>query len=416
MLIPSLVMASRFLADLLRTDRPQDQKAVLKVLHPILLPKSTSSSEASGMHTAVLNMIARPLEHALRTYQKQDPRSTDVEPLLRVLRPSLPLSRRTASADHAELEAWTATSHGSLASSIRHTMQSLVLWASHPQPAINVMPASYTHRQLLAGLRMLGPRRVLGIILDELQHYSNQSGSASGGTAGNLAHAYDVATALVCAPDPATWDELLAVYHPPTPEELSSADKRPTNSRPSPSQRRLSLRETLRHAAEDWRKLDLPDSSTTPKGSGTGRPATPGKGVAGAAGSHHRRPDAAAGGRPTTAAAAPGGPAAAADASPSPRGEHALRLYRRVEAQLAPTAVLGLVAPVVGVDATAHHDILTAAAAGGANAGVGAANSVGAVDPLAGGDMSGLGGVGATDDIFADLGVLDDWGAGMDLG
>lgn len=187
------------------------------------------------MLTSVKNLIAKPLEHALRMYQRRDPKNQDIEPLLRALTESNFLSRRTGAAEHKELESWSTTSSSGLSSAIKHTIQSLQQWSM--QPGINAMPASYTHRQMLVGVKLIGPKRVLHIILEDIRQQT-----AIGG-----AHiAYDVASALICAPD---------ASREPQPPSLDAAG----NMAP-PAQRPPSLRDVLKTEAEECRKLQKKDS------------------------------------------------------------------------------------------------------------------------------------------------------------
>ncbi|KAM0558474.1 hypothetical protein ACHAPJ_004668 [Fusarium lateritium] len=231
-LLPSLVPAIRFLADYLWIDQ-KEQKSVIKILQLILLPSSISG-EASTMLSSVKNLIAKPLEHALRTYQRRDPQNQDIEPLLRTLKDSIPLSRRTGGTDMNELESWTATPPSGLSSAIKLTMQGLVHWSMHP--AMNSMPTSYTHRQILAGLQMMGPKRVLHVILEEVRQQT-EVGSA------NIV--YDVATSLICAPD--------AVKDAPAASMDANGNMLP------PIQRQRTMRELLKVEAEGCRKIQKKD-------------------------------------------------------------------------------------------------------------------------------------------------------------
>ncbi|KAF4338499.1 mediator of RNA polymerase II transcription subunit 5 [Fusarium beomiforme] len=230
-LLPSLVPAIRFLADYLWVDQP-GQKSIIKILQLILLPSSISG-EASTMLSSVKNLIAKPLEHALRTYQRRDPKNQDIEPLLRTLKDSIPLSRRTGGTDLNELESWTGTPPYGLSSALKLTIQGLVHWSI--QPSMNSMPTSYTHRQFLAGLQIMGPKRVLDVILEEVRQYT-EAGSA------NIV--YDVATSLICAPD--------AVKDTPAVVDSNG------NMLP-PVQRQRSLRDLLKCEAEGCRKLQKKD-------------------------------------------------------------------------------------------------------------------------------------------------------------
>ncbi|CAI4210484.1 unnamed protein product [Parascedosporium putredinis] len=142
------------------------------------------------MLTSVLNLVAKPLEHALRSYQRRDPKNVQIEPLLRTLKDNLALSRRTGGAEQNEVETWSGPATGGLAVTVKHTVASFIPWALHPR--LNAMPTPYTHRQLLYGIKVLGAPRILRIILEELQQQTE---------AGNASIAFDIASALICAPD-----------------------------------------------------------------------------------------------------------------------------------------------------------------------------------------------------------------------
>jgi mediator of RNA polymerase II transcription subunit 5 len=221
-----------FLSEYLWVDS-KEQKSVLKVLQLILLPKSISG-EASTMLSSVKNLVAKPLEHALRTCQKRDPSNQDIEPLLRALTDSLRLSRRTSGAEHNELEQWCAAQGSGLASTIKQAVRALVSWSMNP--ATNMMPTAYSHRQIMAGVRMLGAKRVLYLILECVQQMS-ENGSA------NIV--YDVATALVCAPDVTT----------------QAATLEANGNVASGVQRLLTLREVLKMEAEDCKKIQKEDAN-----------------------------------------------------------------------------------------------------------------------------------------------------------
>ncbi|PMB67923.1 Mediator of RNA polymerase II transcription subunit 5 [Beauveria bassiana] len=231
-LLPSLVPAIRFLSDYIWIDE-KEQKSIVKALQLLLTPSSISG-EASTVLSAVKNLIAQPLEHALRTYQRQDPRNQDIEPLLRSLKENLPLSRRTGGPEHHEMVSWANNSNSGLSGAIRHTIQGLVQWSL--QPGVNVMPTSYTHRQLITGLRIIGPSRLLRLIMEEIRQQSEL---------GNASIVYDVAAALIAATDPTN-------EAPPGPNLLDTAG---TMQATPPPQRPQGLREALKTAAEGCKRL-----------------------------------------------------------------------------------------------------------------------------------------------------------------
>ncbi|KAI2643530.1 mediator of RNA polymerase II transcription subunit 5 [Xylaria nigripes] len=235
-LLTSLVIAITYMSNQLWTEHKPDQKAVLTILQLILLNKK-GSDEAQSMLSAVINIVAKPLEHSLRCYQRQDPKSQEIEPLLNAIKENIRLSRRTAGAGHNELEAWASTPSGGLSTSVRHTIQGFMQWSLHP--GINMMPTSYTHRQILAAHRMLGAKRLLDLILDEVKQQTD---------AGSGSVIYDIATALICAPDatnvplPTIMTLMVHPNHPPV-----------------APQTRMSLRSALKYEAENFKTIQKSD-------------------------------------------------------------------------------------------------------------------------------------------------------------
>lgn len=132
---------------------------------------------------------------------------------------------------------WATSSSSGLSGAAKHLIQALVQWCMHPE--MTAMPTSYTHRQIIATLKIVGASRLLRIMLEEIrQQILTGSGSV----------VYDVVTALVCAPNVS--NEL-----PPTSGLLDEA-----GNMPPPLQRRLTLREVLKMEAEDYRKLHKKDA------------------------------------------------------------------------------------------------------------------------------------------------------------
>lgn len=238
-LLPSLVPAIIHLSNQLWTElnNAHEQKAILKIFSLIVLTKP-NAADAQAMMLSVLNIVAIPLEYSLRSYQRHDPKSQAVEPLLKAIRENIRLSRRTASAANNELESWTNNANGGFAASVRHVLQGFVTWSAHP--GLNVAPTAYTHRQILAALKMLGAKRLLYIILEEVKAQTD---------AGNGSIAHDIAIALICAPD--------VTNMPPPPEStlLIDASGHPT----VPPQQLISLPVALKHEAEDCKIIQKSD-------------------------------------------------------------------------------------------------------------------------------------------------------------
>ncbi|KKK24100.1 mediator of RNA polymerase II transcription subunit 5 [Aspergillus rambellii] len=185
-LLPSLVFALTWLGNHI-WESEQDPTIPLKTLQSLVNPSSISG-EAREIHLTVLNITARSLEEQLKDVRARHPSRMDIKPILDALEPCLSF-QRTGSCRRSELESWTTHSPGGLLGSIRSTFQSLVLWSTSPD--VSMAPLSYTHRQVVAGIRMLGAPRVFNSLLEELKLQS-EAGS------GDLA--LDVAATIVCAP------------------------------------------------------------------------------------------------------------------------------------------------------------------------------------------------------------------------
>ncbi|KAE8446984.1 hypothetical protein EG329_011466 [Mollisiaceae sp. DMI_Dod_QoI] len=234
-LLPSLIPGITWLSSHLWESRG-DANAVIQILSALITnPASISNNtEASQMLNAILNIVAKNLEHSLRWVQRSEPSRQDVEPLSKALRGHLGWERRGAS-DHTELEAWTATPGGGLMVAVKHIVAVLVQWAL--TPTANTHPAAYTHRQFLAAMKIHGAKRLLDTILEEVKTQSE---------AGNTSLVYDAACAIICSPDAASWDAGVQV------------DVLGTNTI-QPLQRRLNLREVLKHEAQNAPKLHKTD-------------------------------------------------------------------------------------------------------------------------------------------------------------
>lgn len=237
-LLPSLISGITWLSSHLWESRG-DANAVLHILSGLITnPANISNNdEASHMLNSILNIIAKNLEHSLRWLQRAEPSRQDVEPISKALRDNMGWERHGAS-DHTELESWTSIPGGGMTMALKATVSSLAQWGSNP--SLNMNPASYTHRQVLVGLRILGARRLLQIIIEELKiqiELANESAIV------------DVAIALICAPEAAAWEG-----------NLGSADELLDQGLIQPLQRRITLREALKMEAEKAPKLHSSDA------------------------------------------------------------------------------------------------------------------------------------------------------------
>ncbi|KAI9831464.1 MAG: hypothetical protein M1819_005063 [Sarea resinae] len=186
-LLPSLIGALTWLSHRL-WEGLGDANILMSILQTLIRPKSISG-EAQAMHSTILSIVGRPLEHSLRAFGRLEPSRQEIDPILDALKHHSSF-RRTIDSHHNELEQWTSTPGGGLLTSIRNVLQSLVLWSSTAE--INMTPPNYTHRQFLAGVNIFGAPAVLRAIIEELKLQA-ENGS------GDLA--LDIASTLLSA----TW-------------------------------------------------------------------------------------------------------------------------------------------------------------------------------------------------------------------
>lgn len=182
-----------------------DPSVPLKALHSLVNPSSISG-EAKEIHRTVLNITARPLEEQLKDIRTRQQSRTDLKPILDALEPCLTF-QRTGSCGRSELDGWTQAP-GSLLGSIRSTFQALMLWSTSPD--VSMTPSAYTHRQLIAGIRILGSVRVLGALIEELKLQTE---------AGNGPLAIDIAATMVCSPLAESFAVEQSHYHPVDPSK-----------------------------------------------------------------------------------------------------------------------------------------------------------------------------------------------------
>lgn len=233
-LLPSLVVALTWLGNHI-WETESDPTIPLKTLQSLVNPSSISG-DAREIHKTVLNITARSLDEQLKDIRSRHPNRADIKPILDVLEPCLSF-QRTGSCHRSELDSWTTHSPGGLLGSIRSTFQGLVLWST--SPGVSMAPHSYTHRQLVAGIRMLGSARVLTAIVDELKMQTET---------GNADLALDIAVTMICAPLAESFAIEQSNYHPVDP-----------NKEPLPRCPVLTLRDALNLQHENVPKLSEKD-------------------------------------------------------------------------------------------------------------------------------------------------------------
>ena len=233
-LLPSLVVALTWLGNHI-WETESDPTIPLKTLQSLVNPSSISG-DAREIHKTVLNITARSLDEQLKDIRSRHPNRADIKPILDVLEPCLSF-QRTGSCHRSELDSWATHSPGGLLGSIRSTFQGLVLWST--SPGVSMAPHSYTHRQLVAGIRMLGSTRVLTAFVDELKMQAE---------ADNADLALDIAVTMICAPLAESFAIEQSNYHPVDP-----------NKEPLPRCPVLTLRDALNLQHENVAKLSEKD-------------------------------------------------------------------------------------------------------------------------------------------------------------
>ncbi|PKY01917.1 mediator of RNA polymerase II transcription subunit 5 [Aspergillus campestris IBT 28561] len=229
-LLPSLVVALTWLGNHI-WETESEPTIPIKALQSLVNPSSISG-EAREIHRTVLNITARSLESQLKDVRARHPSRADIKPILDALEPCLSF-QRTGTSHRSELETWTTHPGGGLLDSIRSTFQSLVFWGSSPD--VTMEPPSYTHRQLLSGIRILGAPRVLHALLDEIKLQTET---------GNGDIALEIGAVIVCAPLPESFAVEQNSFHPVD-----------TSKEPAPRCPILTLRDVLFLAHDSVPKL-----------------------------------------------------------------------------------------------------------------------------------------------------------------
>lgn len=171
-LLPSLIAGLTWFTHCLWeiNDESKNIDAVLPALQALLKPPSMSH-DSSTIHSAVLSVVAKPLADSLNHVQKQYASRPDINPLLGVLNPYT--QDRQGTTALTELSSWSTTPGGGLLAALRHSIQSLILWSATSASSNTISPPSYTHRQLLDTLRVLGAQAVLHLFVDEFNETTN---------------------------------------------------------------------------------------------------------------------------------------------------------------------------------------------------------------------------------------------------
>ncbi|KAI4160889.1 MAG: hypothetical protein LQ342_005315 [Letrouitia transgressa] len=213
-LLPSLVAGLTFVTHKLWETKESSASidTLIPALETLLRPPSSSTSDSSAIHAAVLSIVARPLDDALMHAQRQHRSQTDIAPLLDILKPHTQRQQRKSAA-YQELKTWTATPGGGLLAALNSTIQSLLLWSTSTE----MPPPNYTHRMLLEAVHVLGAKAVLKLLVDEIvTQFSSAATDETGANAQQDGEMLmDVVTSLIVAPTGSVGSPLLPTRNLP---------------------------------------------------------------------------------------------------------------------------------------------------------------------------------------------------------
>ncbi|KAL9576232.1 MAG: hypothetical protein Q9212_007274, partial [Teloschistes hypoglaucus] len=141
--------------------------SLMPALQTLLLRPSSMSPDPSAMHSAVLAIVAEPLDAALTHAQRVHNLRVDISPMLDVVKPHMQKHRHRAAALQ-ELETWASTPKKGLESALKSMIHALMRWNIASANSTDMSPPSYTHRLLLQTLQILGAHATLKILIDEI--------------------------------------------------------------------------------------------------------------------------------------------------------------------------------------------------------------------------------------------------------
>jgi mediator of RNA polymerase II transcription subunit 5 len=233
-LIPSLVGAITWMTSYALEQTHKDLPVIIQILHKVVRPSSISG-DSQAMHSTILSIVSRRLDICLKTLQRRGPLAQDLQPLIDHIKPNLSFER-TAYSPTSELETWTTSPTNTLKQTIRSTISNLVVWSA--TASIHLNPTNYTHRLFYVSSKLLGAKKTLRAILEEVKAQTE---------AGNGSIALDIATAVVCAPS--TENSPIPIIWPASPVPA-----------PLPPRTRLNLAEMLTVEFNDAADLLSSDS------------------------------------------------------------------------------------------------------------------------------------------------------------
>ncbi|KAI4138650.1 MAG: hypothetical protein LQ341_004573, partial [Variospora aurantia] len=222
-LLPSLAAGLTWFANKLWETK--ESFPLINILMPalsILIKPPSMSADRAAIHSAVLSVVAEPLDQALTHAQRVYKLRVDISPLTETLKSHVQKHGRDADA-YTELAAWAVTPSMGLQVALKNLIRLLSQWCLAEQSGAAASPPSYTYRLLRSCVQLVGAKATLETLVDEvLREYNNE----------HVPHAeivLDVVVTMIVAPQPdltsqrLTLGEVLATEFQTT-NELSKTD------------------------------------------------------------------------------------------------------------------------------------------------------------------------------------------------
>ena len=164
-LLPSLVAGFTWFSNCLWevNEDTENFEIMLSALKALLQPRSVPF-DSSDVYHAILALVATPLSASLNHAQKHYPSRTDIPHPEPSSKDSF--HREGTNALNA-LASWS-TSAGGLAGALRQANESLILWSASSGQSHDITLPSYTHRQIVETIRLLGAPAVLKLLVEQV--------------------------------------------------------------------------------------------------------------------------------------------------------------------------------------------------------------------------------------------------------
>lgn len=188
-MLPSLVGAILWVGAYLGEQSNSDLDVLLQMFQRVT--QTPTSSDAQTMHSTILSIVSQPLLSQLKAIRHRHPGRKDVQSMVSTMQSHADFRRGPFSAC-PELHSWRKTP-GSLRQAVRTTYQSLITWSVQCALNASQLPPPYHPRQFIIVEREIGAKALLSILIEELKAQTEHPNGAA-------SVAFDIATAIICAP------------------------------------------------------------------------------------------------------------------------------------------------------------------------------------------------------------------------